>query len=277
MDREGLPITRSDLVILAHGLDEPGDLWTNLAPELASMGFRVIDFRYPNDQPVHESSLFLATELDSMLGSETFPDGIHLIGHSMGGLVLREFLTHPELFSVAEWKSECPVRTLIQLGTPNHGSWLSTYRLPVELRDHLFKDYGFDALLAMIWDGAGEAQVDLKPGSAFLKELNDRPFPSSIYWAGIAGTGSPANLQQIREWSGRKENKLSESLSDLQATFPELFAGTGDGCVSVDSLHCDDMSAIYYVDAHHRSMVRSNGKEIPPAIPLVKDLLGRRW
>ena len=99
--------------------------------------------------------------------------------------MLRNFITHPDLLPEAAWKEETPVKTLIQLGTPYHGSWLATYRLPVELRDHLFKDYGMDAMLGMIWDGAGEAQINLKPGSVFLTQLNERSFPKHIYWVGL--------------------------------------------------------------------------------------------
>jgi hypothetical protein len=168
-----------------------------------------------------------------------------------------------------------PIRNLIQLGTPNHGSWLATYRLPVELRDHLFKDFGFDAMLGMIWDGAGEAQIDLKPGSVFLEELNGRSFPPSIYWVGVAGTGSPVDLSLLQNVSFLKDTKISDSAGELNETFPELFKGTGDGCVSIDSLRCEEMNAVFYVNATHRDMVRNSGEQLPPAIPIVVDVLSR--
>ena len=276
MERAEFPETREDLVVLAHGLDEPGNLWANLAPELAAEGYKLLEFRYPNDQPVHESSRFLRRQLDQLLDSEEHPPVIHLIGHSMGGLVYREFITHPDLYAQAPWSGISPVKTLIQLGTPNRGSWLATYRLPAELRDHLFKDYGIDALLGMLWDGAGEAQIDIKPQSLFLEELNKRVFPDSIFWVGIAGTGSPVNLDWLMNWTGFKGSGLSGSLAELQSTFPELFKGTGDGCVSVDSLTCEAMDEVHFVEAHHRSMVRSSRLPTPPAIPIIVDVLRAR-
>jgi len=275
MERDGLPISQSSWVVLVHGLDEPGDLWADLGPSLAEKGFNVLEFRYPNDQPVHESSVFFDEQLAGLIDSEPLIDGLHLIGHSMGGLVLRNFITHPDLLPQAAWKEKAPVKTLIQLGTPNHGSWLATYRLPVELRDHLYKDYGMDAMLGMIWDGAGEAQLDLQPESIFLKQLNERPFPENIYWVGVAGTGSPVGLPKVQGWVDSLKIPLNESIEKIQATFPELFNGSGDGVVSIDSLRCDGMNEVFYVDAHHRNMVRNPNIDEPPALPIVLAVLQR--
>jgi pimeloyl-ACP methyl ester carboxylesterase len=263
-------------VFLAHGLDEPGNLWADLAPQLMSHGYRVLEFRYPNDQAIHESSIYFDNQLTHILESTSIndsPDEIHLICHSMGGLVLRNFITHPELLPSSSLASGTLIKTFIQLATPNHGSWLATYRFPVELRDHMFKNFGFDAMLGMIWDGAGEAQIDLKPESEFLEMLNSRPFPSSIYWVGFAGTGSPVDLDKFKESSWLKNTKLSQSAGELNETFPELFKGTGDGCVSIESLRCPEMNAVYYLDATHRNIVRNSDSEMPPAIPIVLEIL----
>ena len=263
-------------VFLAHGLDEPGNLWADLAPELADEGYRVFEFRYPNDQPIHESSQFFDEQLMALLETESSgrsPEEVHLMGHSMGGLVLRNFLTHPDLMAARAMASLPTIRSFIQIATPNHGSWLSTYRFPVELRDHLFKDYGVDAVLGMIWDGAGEAQIDLKPESAFLAALNSRPFPKAIHWVGIAGTGSPVDLNSFQTSSWFKDTILAESAGDLNTTFPELFKGTGDGCVSIESLQCPEMDAVHFVDATHRTVVRDSSGQMPPAIPIILQVL----
>lgn len=270
-DSEGF----GDWILLVHGLDEPGDIWTDLAPELDERGYRVMEFRYPNDQGIGESSVFLADQLESLLSleRESAPASIHLIGHSMGGLVLRDFLTNPDLYPRATWKTRSPVKSLVQIATPNHGSWLATYRLPAELRDHLFKDFGPDALLNMIWDGTGVAQIDLKPGSGFLTSLNARSFPEDIYWVGIAGTGSPVDLALIKEGLAGKFETVSDSAHKLNETFPELFKGTGDGCVSVESLRCADMDEVFLVDGTHRNLLRKPRGPKPPAVPIVLRLL----
>ncbi|MCB1122696.1 MAG: alpha/beta fold hydrolase [Verrucomicrobiae bacterium] len=267
--------TADEWILLAHGLDEPGNIWGNLAPVLDAGGYRVLEFCYPNDQAIHESARFLADQMSALLAAdfETRPSGIHLIGHSMGGLVLRDFLTHEALYPQATWKDNTPVRSLIQIATPNHGSWLATYRLPAELRDHLFKDFGPDAILNMIWDGTGVAQIDLKPESSFLTNLNFRPFPKNIYWVGIAGIGSPVNLASLKDGLVDKLEDLSDSAHSLNDTFPELFKGTGDGCVSIDSLRCEEMDEVFLVEATHRNIIRSPRGSTPPAIPIVMELL----
>ena len=43
-------------VVLIHGLDDPGQVWQNLAPALAKEKFNVWRMHYPNDQPVVESA-----------------------------------------------------------------------------------------------------------------------------------------------------------------------------------------------------------------------------
>lgn len=100
MERDQLEVSRSDWVLLAHGLDEPGNLWADLGPALEEQGYRVFEFRYPNDQPIHESTLFLAKQLAALLQAEDPPDGLHLVGHSMGGLELvkRSWTCSPQVF-----------------------------------------------------------------------------------------------------------------------------------------------------------------------------------
>src|SRR5690606_22566445 len=38
------------VVLLVHGLDEPGDIWDDLTPALHEAGHTVVRFNYPNDQ-----------------------------------------------------------------------------------------------------------------------------------------------------------------------------------------------------------------------------------
>ena len=67
-------------VVLVHGLDEPGSIWMNLAPELHHRGFDVWIMRYPNDQPVVESAELLLDHL-KMLPLAGVPHSIVRIGH----------------------------------------------------------------------------------------------------------------------------------------------------------------------------------------------------
>ena len=95
---------------------------------------------------------------------------IAIVAHSMGGLVSREMLTSPEMnYQAAEKNGQVPeVVALIMVGTPNHGSQLARFRVFAEWRDHLARlTKGEGYWLGSILDGAGEAKIDLLPGSLF--------------------------------------------------------------------------------------------------------------
>ena len=51
---------------LVHGLDDPGEVWQVLAPELVKHGLDVFLLHYPNDQPVAESAQFFFQELKEL-------------------------------------------------------------------------------------------------------------------------------------------------------------------------------------------------------------------
>ncbi len=81
-------------IVLIHGLDDPGKVWMNLAPVLAAQNHNVWIMTYPNDQPIKASAVFFNQQLRQLkhLGIAD----VIVIAHSMGGLVSREVLTHPD-------------------------------------------------------------------------------------------------------------------------------------------------------------------------------------
>ena len=196
---EGVQTRKS--VVLVHGLDDPGKVWQNLAPELVKEDFNVWLMHYPNDQPIVESARLFFEELKGLkqLGIQR----ISIVAHSMGGLVSREMLTSPEIdYRRSAKNGQVPeVATLIMVGTPNHGSQMARFRVFTEMRDHLARlTKGEAAWLGAIFDGAGEAKIDLLPGSRFLTELNARPHPEGWIMLIIAGITSPWNESDINRW-----------------------------------------------------------------------------
>jgi len=227
-------------VILVHGLDDPGKVWMNLAPVLLKEGFSVWIMTYPNDQPRTESAQFFLKHLKSHNASGT--GSISIVAHSMGGLVAREMLTDPSL-SYAERtdKGELPaIEQLIMVGTPNHGSGLAQFRIFTEFRDqlrNLFK--GNYHWLQGIIDGAGEAGIDLIPGSKFLVSLNSRPHPRNVSMLVIAGLMSPGQKYKIEELAHNLEAKLPGdtrvAAKQMENVLFSVSKQVGDGLVSVNS------------------------------------------
>ena len=270
-------------VVLVHGLDDPGKVWLNLAPELVGEDFNVWLMHYPNDQPVAESARLFFEKLQGL--KQRGIDRISIVAHSMGGLVSREMLTSPEIEYIASAKAgRVPaVAVLIMVGTPNHGSQLARLRMFTEIRDQLARlAKGEVNWLAVILDGAGEAKIDLLPGSRFLTELNARPHPPGLDMLIIAGITSPWSESDIDRWSDNLRQKVSDDkqkwVDDFRQNMISMTHGLGDGLVTVESTRLEGIPH-QTVEGSHLSMIRnitSDSKRMPPAVPIIVDYLKTR-
>jgi len=281
-DREapgGMALDRKSIV-LVHGLDDPGQVWQNLAPELVKEDFNVWLMQYPNDQPIVESARLFFEKLKGLkqLGIQR----ISIVAHSMGGLVSREMLTSPEIEynRSAENRLVPEVMALIMVGTPNHGSQLARFRVFTEMRDHLARlTTGEANWLGIILDGAGEAKIDLLPGSLFLTELNGRPHPEGVDMFIIAGITSPWNESDINRWVSSLRQKVSDDqqkrVDELGENMISMTHGLGDGLVTVESARLEGVPH-RTVDGTHLSMIRNITKgshRMPPAVPIIVERL----
>jgi pimeloyl-ACP methyl ester carboxylesterase len=279
----GHPQEKSHLrstIILIHGLDDPGKVWMNLAPALAGEGFAVWTLRYPNDQPIAESSRFLLDKLHDLRKGGTHK--ISIVAHSMGGLVARELLTSPE-FSYAEKIRGGMVPKIVELimvGTPNHGSELARFQLITEFRDQWIQaTEGKGHWLKWILDGAGEAKIDLLPESKFLTELNARPHPKGVKMSVIAGVASPWDADEIEKFIHSIHDQVSESeshkrgeLAKLRISLTDSF---GDGLVALSSSRLEGIP-LRIVRGTHLTMIRNVSEandRIPPAVPIIIERL----
>ncbi|MBT8365511.1 MAG: acetyltransferase, partial [Deltaproteobacteria bacterium] len=277
----GMALDRKS-VVLVHGLDDPGQVWQSLAPELIKEDFNVWLLQYPNDQPIVESARFFFEKLKGLkkLGIQR----ISIVAHSMGGLVSREMLTSPkiEYNRSAENKLVPEVAALIMVGTPNHGSQLARFRVFTEMRDHLVRlTKGEANWLGAIIDGAGEAKIDLLPGSRFLTELNGRPHPQGVDMLIIAGITSPWNESDINRWVSNLRKKVSadqqKRVDELGKDMISMTHGLGDGLVTVESARLEGVEH-RTVDGTHLSMIRNISKgsqRMPPAVPIIVERLKR--
>ena len=264
-------------VVLIHGLDEPGGIWDDLLPALTAAGYDVWDFRYPNDQGVDRSAEYLAQHWPTLDPARPAA----LIGHSMGGLVAREFVSrwrHP--VDSPRLVEGAPVAGVVLAGTPNHGSEWARLRIWLELRDQFasLSEREF-SLFAALRDGTGEAKIDLRPESDFLRTLNARPWPASVPVIIIAARLLPQTETFVDGLDAIADEVGSAPLdARLHEWWSSLGSQIGDGAVSLESTQLPDMPPPIIVDASHRTMLHRLFPDdpAPPAIAPILTTL-RQW
>ena len=151
-------------VILLHGLARTHRSMSPLTKALEKAGYQVINQGYPSTRfPVEElSPNAINNALNQCSGAST----IHFVTHSMGGILLRYYL------------SKFPLENLgrtVMLAPPNHGS---------EIVDKLKRLPGFK-----LWNGPAGTQLGTDE-SSLPKRLGHADFDLGI----IAGTRSMSPL-----------------------------------------------------------------------------------
>jgi pimeloyl-ACP methyl ester carboxylesterase len=132
---------------MAHGYMMSRASFFVLARRLSAAGLGpVYGYEYWTMGTVHSAAERLG-EFIEQLCEETGSDGVDLIGHSMGGVVSRYFVS---LAGGAE-----RVRNVITIGSPHGGATVS----------HL---------------GIGRPQRELRPGSSLMQRLAAAPIPHSL-------------------------------------------------------------------------------------------------
>lgn len=304
LSREGreLPprVLPSRVVVLIHGLDEPGTGWDDLTPQLLKAGHTPAVVDYPNDGGIADAADSVGGSLRSL--HDHGVTEVDIIAHSMGGLVARDLLTRQEWYAGSgSARDGLPrIRRFIMMAVPNAGSELACLEPVAEAREHLSRAFdgiaaGGDGWVHSYCDGAGEAAADLTPGSPFLSGLNARPLPTGVAITNITATlvgpeEQAAILKQTRE--------IAASLrlcppADTDRLIGRVLSAVGDGLVSARSQHLDGVADTVEVVADHRSMVRAwewlevctaplcarpegpRDAAATPAIPIILDRLSR--
>lgn len=127
-------------ILLVHGMIDNRSVFTLLRRGLVRRGFgRVASINYsPLTTDVRVGAARLAEEVEALV-TETGYERIHVIGHSLGGLIARYYVTR--------LGGDARVHTLVTLGTP-HGGTFNAYAWPSNLC------------------------CQLRPGSALMRELS---------------------------------------------------------------------------------------------------------
>lgn len=148
-----------------HELNEASDRKGGLAFHLD--GYDTWSFYYPYDILIDHASVLLGRALNTLLGpggvagTGEYDGNVAVVAHSMGGLVTRGWLNHPEY--------DGNMSKLLMYATPNHGSY-SSFRM---LYDGWSPTTGLADLF--LKDRASPSHFDMTPGSAFLRDLDATP------------------------------------------------------------------------------------------------------
>jgi pimeloyl-ACP methyl ester carboxylesterase len=144
-------------ILLVHGMVDNRSIFTLLRLGLRRRGFgRVTSMNYsPFTADVRVAAAQLAEEVEALV-AETGYERIHVVGHSMGGLIARYYITR--------LGGDERVHTLVTLGTPHQGTYTA---------------YGWHNQLTR----------QLRPGSGLMREL-DEPVPDCrtrfvVYWSDL--------------------------------------------------------------------------------------------
>ncbi len=275
VDASSMSALPAELVVLVHGLDEPGTCWKDVVPALQGDALTVCEFVYPNDQTVPASAVLLHAALAAAHGRGA--RRVDLVSHSMGGLVSRELLTSPDGYAgTGSAHADLPdVRRLIMVAPPNHGSQLARFRLASETREQAVKLFGGQwSWRGALANGHGEAGIDLLPDSAFLRRLNARPAPTGVVLTILAGRSSPvtrSHVDELIDW-GRSHGAVpADALEGWKGSLRALEDGSGDGAVALESARLEGVDDVVVLAANHLSLIeRGWGAEPPPAIAEIR-------
>ena len=144
-------------ILLVHGMVDNRSIFTLLRRGLRRRGFgRVVSINYsPLTTDVRVAAARLAAEVEALV-ADTGYERIHVVGHSLGGLIARYYVTR--------LGGDTRVHTLVTLGSPHTGTF-NAYALPSNLCRQL------------------------RPGSALMRELS-APVPGChtrfvAYWSDL--------------------------------------------------------------------------------------------
>jgi pimeloyl-ACP methyl ester carboxylesterase len=152
-------------ILLVHGMIDNRSIFTLLRRGLRRRGFgRVVSVNYsPLTTDVRVAAAWLAEEVESLV-AETGYERIHVIGHSLGGLIARYYVTR--------LGGHGRVHTLVTLGTP-HGGTFNAYALPSNLCRQLRPGSALMAELGAAVPGCKTRFV------AYWSDLDQMVFPQS--------------------------------------------------------------------------------------------------
>lgn len=154
-------------VVLVHGLMGSRWNWVGMRSLLERSGYQVQFVRYPSrEQRIEVSAQALLPAIANC--QQHGASVVHLVGHSMGGLLIRQYL---------QQYGDVGIGRVVMLGTPNQGS---------ELSDDRPSARGLPQSVVASWLGPAVPQLTTAP-DGFIARLAAPRVPTGI----IAGHLTP--------------------------------------------------------------------------------------
>lgn len=215
-----LPPMRGRAVILVHGIIRSSKSFRAMKSALEQSGFSVFGFDYPSTRvDIGQSAGYLRSCVNSLQGI----DEIHLVAHSMGGLVVRAMLREG---------TDVRIRRMVMLGVPNHGA-----RLASLLQENV--------IYRTVYGPAGQQLAEDPRG--LIAELPVPGFEFAVI-AGARGAAKPSSAAppsggDVEPTSERERPKIpapapgsgNTTTTSFADGFNPLIPGDDDGTVSVES------------------------------------------
>ena len=245
------------LVLCLHGLNGTYETFDGLRQNLRSCGYRTAAISYEPQRPIAVLAREISKEVTTWLDSVSHKHGLVLVGHSMGGLIAREWTNNSALENDA-------IIGLVTIGTPHQGSAWAT--LPPLMNLFAKDDFGVGDLKDVILHTPSSPELrDIAPESAFLRQLNARDNRPNVQYTSVIGVGSPVDsrtVARIQHAFRQLEQRdgfvrlIRPRIEPLLNGFDELIDGQGDGIVSAESAAMASTSDLVRVDLSHFELVR---------------------
>lgn len=180
-----VPEARPTLLLMLHGLCRNDQQWNtehegqpvNHGETLArALGHTPLYLRYNTGLPIARNGQLLADQLEQLLDRWPVPpQGLSVLAHSMGGLLIRHAVHHAQTHG-QRWPKH--LKHIVFLGTPHHGA-------PLERAGH-----GVDQLLdATPWTAPLARLGRLRSaGITDLRHGTDLPLPAGVHCLAVAAT-----------------------------------------------------------------------------------------
>jgi len=158
----------TELVVLLHGIFRTSLSMSLLGIRLRKAGFVVANLGYPSRRMPLEA---IADTLHPKIQQAIAGHGkVHFVAHSMGGLVIRHYLSKHPL---------PPIGRIVMLGTPNHGSEIADWLRSMKLYHWLYGPAGQQLTTDALHPALEAGEIGIIAGDRSLNPLGIHIFRGS--------------------------------------------------------------------------------------------------